>query len=428
MPEPEAKHFLVIGGGGREHAIGWGLHREGNKVSFIPGNAGTLNLGKNIKVDLYSKETLKEILVNTNPDVVVIGPEKPIADGIGDFIRENVGIPVFAPSSRAAQLEASKIFAKEFMKKHGVPTAKFRVCESLSEALMAIEDWDSFPVVIKADGLAAGKGVTIAHDKKTAASTLVDYIEKGKFGDASRRVVLEEFLAGFEASVFVLVDNEFRYLLIGDAMDYKRLLDGDRGPNTGGMGSISPHPLLDNSIRHEIEERIIMPTINGLKREDLTYIGVLYFGLMITATGPYVLEYNIRFGDPEAQVLIPRITTGLSDLLYAVATDSLKGISPPRLKGYAVAVILASGGYPISYKKGFEISGLDKVNGLDGVIVFHAGTRMENERILTSGGRVLNIVGLGESLREAVERAYNAIEYIEFQDMYYRRDIASVFL
>lgn len=424
----ERKYFLIIGSGGREHAIGWGIHREGNIVTFSPGNAGTETIGKNIQIDLSSGDSLRESILKIQPDIVVIGPEKPIADGIGDFIRNELGIPVFAPSKKVSMLEASKIFAKEFMKKHGIPTAKFEVCQTLSEAFNTLQRWGSFPVVIKADGLAGGKGVTIASDRETSISTVVEYMEKGKFGDASKRVVIEEFLTGFEASVFVLVDKEFRYLTLGDAMDYKRLLDGDRGPNTGGMGSISPHPLLDNTKRKEIEDRIISPTIKGLKKEDLIYTGVLYFGLMITESGPYVLEYNIRFGDPESQVLIPRFKSGFSELVSAVATEGLKEKAAPNLDGYAVTVIVASGGYPISYEKGYEIFGLQRVEKLKGVIVFHAGTKRFNNMVLTSGGRVLNIVGLGDSLAEAVERVYSAVKFIRFQDMQYRSDIAKSFL
>lgn len=428
MPKFNNKHFLVIGGGGREHAIGWGIHREGHEVSFIPGNAGTYSLGRNIQMDWHSHESLEKTLLEIKPDIVVIGPEQPIAEGISDFIRTKVGLPVFAPSQKASLLEASKIFAKEFMEKYQIPTAKFEVCDSPTKAINVIEKWENFPVVIKADGLAGGKGVTITPDKKTAISTIVDYMEKEKFGDASKRVVIEEYLSGFEASVFVLVDGEFKYLILGDALDYKRLLDGDRGPNTGGMGSISPHPLLNNTTRNEIEARVVSPTINGLKKEDLVYTGVLYFGLMITDKGPYVLEYNIRFGDPESQVLIPRITSGFSDLLHAIATEGLEKISKPTLTGHAVTVILASGGYPVSYKTGYEISGLERVRELNRIIVFHAGTKRLDDKILTSGGRVLNIVGLGETLREAVERAYNALRFIKFQDMHYRKDIAQSFL
>ncbi len=416
---------LVIGSGGREHALAWGLHRAGADVAALPGNAGTLNVGQNLEGSWKDRDTVRVAMETFRPDLVVLGPEAPIAEGLGDWIRETIGIPVFAPPQKTAFLEASKIRAKEFMARHGIPTARFETHTDLTSALASLDRWPTWPLVIKADGLAGGKGVVIAPDRQTAQQTLVEFMEKGKFGSASQRVVLEEYLTGYEASVFVLIDRQYRFQVLGDAMDYKRLQDGDQGPNTGGMGAISPHPKLTPQDRQAILERVIQPTLRGLEQDGLLYSGVLYFGLMITKDGPYVLEYNIRFGDPEAQVLIPRLRGDFAGLLYRYATaDDAEVQVETEASLHAVTVILASKGYPVRYETGKVVTGLSAAASLPQVLVFHAGTRMAGDQVVTAGGRVLNVVGLGQSLAEARQRAYTAIQKIHFEGMTYRTDIA----
>ncbi len=417
---------LVIGSGGREHALAWGLHRSGATVGILPGNAGTLREGVNFSGSWKDRTSVQQVIESFRPDLVVLGPEAPIAEGLGDWIRQTFRIPVFAPPQKTAFLEASKIQAKEFMARNGIPTASFETHTDLHSALKSVEQWPTWPVVIKADGLAGGKGVVIAPDKTTATQTLIDFMEKGKFGPASQRVVLETYLEGYEASVFVLIDSEYRYQVLGDAMDYKRLLDGDRGPNTGGMGAISPHPKLSHAERQQILDRVIRPTIEGLKKEWFPYSGVLYFGLMITDHGPYVLEYNIRFGDPEAQVLIPRLKGDFARLLYRYATAS-NGESEVQTDEHlhAVTVILASQGYPVQYETGKVIEGLEDLRDQPNVLIFHAGTSLQGQKVVTAGGRVLNVVGLGTTLSEARTHAYQAVQKIRFEGMTYRTDIAA---
>ena len=408
--------ILVLGKGGREHALGWKLSLSGTKpdIYFMPGNAGTLSVGRNIDGDYNRFGDVLKAVKDEKIDLVVVGPEDPIAKGIADFLEEN-GIKVIAPRKNVAFLEASKIRAKEFMRKYGIPTAEFRVFHSYNEAVAYINRADSFPLVIKADGLCAGKGVVIANDRDTALNTVSDFMEEGKFGDASRRVVIEEYLSGYEFSVFIYLDGE-RYTVLGDAIDYKRAYDNDEGPNTGGMGSIAPAVFLDAEMRKRVKEEIIEKTVSGLLSEGLYYRGFLYFGLIWTKKGPYVLEYNVRMGDPETQVVTSLDSRDWVELFNGNGLNK----EWPLSDKICLLVVLASGGYPLNYEKGLEINGLNEVKG---VKVFHAGTKFLNNKLVTAGGRVLNVVGCAKSLEEARDTVYREIGKIKFEDVYYRKDI-----
>lgn len=414
---------LLIGSGGREHTLAWGLVQSPklSKLFIAPGNAGTAQLGENIPISAENLSELAQFAKREQIDLTIVGPEAPIVAGIRDlFEREN--LKIVAPTQRASFLEGSKVQAKAFMHKHNIPTARHASFDNFEQAV-AFARTMSPPIVIKADGLAAGKGVAIAQTHSEAEQILKDFMIAKRFGAASQRVVVEEFLVGKEFSLFVASDG-ISWRLLGTAQDYKRLLDSDRGPNTGGMGSISPVPWLSEKMLDETVSKIVAPTFAALRKEHLSYEGILYFGLIWTERGPFVLEYNVRFGDPETQVLIPRFDCDLLELYLAIAERRLERFELKLKPISAVCVVLASGGYPEHYEKGFAIEGLDRINDPD-VRVFHAGTALEGEQLVTSGGRVLNIVGLGTSVPEARERAYSAISNISFQGMHYRRDIAA---
>ncbi len=432
---------LLIGSGGREHALAWGLAQSPklSKLYIAPGNAGTAQLGENIPISPENLPELAQFAKREKIDLTVVGPEAPIVAGIRDlFERENLRI--IAPSQRASFLEGSKVQAKAFLHKYGIPTARHASFENFEQALAFARTMPP-PIVIKADGLAAGKGVAIAQTHSEAEQILRDFIIAKKFGAASQRVVIEEFLAGKEFSLFVASDG-ISWKLLGTAQDYKRLLDGDRGPNTGGMGSISPVPWLTEQMLDETVKTIVAPTFAALHKENLSYEGILYFGLIWTERGPCVLEYNVRFGDPETQVLVPRFDFTLLELYVAIAERRLERFEPTLKPISAVCVVLASGGYPEHYEKGFVIEGLEALTlgpspahqdgrgvpagrGEDHILIFHAGTARRDSKIVTAGGRVLNVVGLGASVTEARKRAYSAIEKIRFEGMHYRRDIAA---
>ncbi len=414
---------LLAGSGGREHALAWGLAQSQklSKLYIAPGNAGTAQLGENLPISTESLPELAHFAKREKIDLTIVGPEAPIASGIRDlFEREN--LKIIAPTQKASFLEGSKVQAKAFMHRHNIPTARHLSFADFAQALAFARTMQP-PIVIKADGLAAGKGVAIAQSHAEAEQILRDFMVAKKFGEASRRVVIEEFLAGREFSLFVASDG-VSWKLLGTAQDYKRLLDGDRGPNTGGMGSISPVPWLTEEMLSKTVNKIVAPTFAALRTENLSYEGILYFGLIWTEGGPYVLEYNIRFGDPETQALIPRFDFELLDLFLAIAERRLESFETKLKPISAVCVVLASGGYPEHYEKGFPIEGLDALHDPN-VIVFHAGTRLTETQIVTAGGRVLNVVGLGGSLSEARARAYATIEKIKFQGMHYRKDIAA---
>ncbi len=416
-------NVLLIGSGGREHALAWGLAQSKrlSKLYIAPGNAGTAQLGENIPISADNISELAQFAKRKKIALTVVGPEAPIVAGIRELF-ERANLKIIAPAQSASFLEGSKVQAKAFLQKYDIPTAPHKSFSEFGQALAFARTLQA-PLVIKADGLAAGKGVSIAHSHLEAEQTLRDFMVAKKFGASSRRVVIEEFLAGQEFSLFVASDG-ISWKVLGTAQDYKRLLDGDQGPNTGGMGSISPVPWLSERMLDETVKGIVAPTFAALRKENLSYEGILYFGLIWTDGGPSVLEYNIRFGDPETQVLVPRFDFDLLGLYLAIAERRLNDCET-RLKPIsAVCVVAASAGYPEHYEKGFSIEGLDTLHDPN-VIVFHAGTMLKETQIVTSGGRVLNVVGLGQSLSEARRRAYATIEKIRFPGMHYRRDIAA---
>lgn len=423
-------NLLVIGGGGREHALAWKL-AQSPRVSQIfcaPGNAGTALLGaRNLPLKITDCDGLVAAAREHKIDFTVVGPDDALAGGVVDHF-QNAGLRIFGPTQSAARLESSKIFTKEFLGRHGVPTAAAGAFESSTEA-RAFCEGKNYPLVIKADGLATGKGVVIAEDPRAAAAAIDDMMDRRKFGDAGRRVLIEEFLTGRECSLHALLDGRGHYQLWPAAQDYKRALDGDAGLNTGGMGTVSPPVLgLDEPTQERIRCEIMDPLVTGLENEGIDFRGMLFPGLMLTADGPKVLELNARFGDPETQVLLPRLRSDLLPLLEAAADGRLDRVPAPEFDPRpTVCVILASGGYPEAYPTDLPIRGLEE-NKEVGVQIFHAGTRLEADgcTIVTAGGRVLGISALGRDLADARVRAYAVAARIEFEGRHLRRDIGSV--
>jgi len=414
---------LVIGSGGREHALAWAIAKD-SRVRMIycaPGNAGTATMAKNVNIAATSSGELLDFAVQNGVDFTVVGPEAPLCDGIVDVFQER-GLRIFGPSRSAARIEGSKAFAKRFLHKWGIPAAQSREFDDVREAVYYVGNL-SYPIVIKADGLAAGKGVVIVQKPEEARNVLHSMMAEGAFGNAGELVIIEEFLEGEEASILAITDGT-KYHCLAPSQDHKRALDGDRGPNTGGMGAYAPAPVIDDWMMRRVEEEILVPTIRGMREDDNPYRGVLYVGLMITKSGPKVLEYNCRFGDPETQAVLPLYDGKLLEVMEAAAEGHLPDLPPVTVPARAAAcVVLASGGYPAAYEKGKAIRGLDRVEG-DDVLVFHAGTALSSGQVVTSGGRVLSVVGLGDSLQQAVDRAYLAAQSISFDGMYYRKDIA----
>ncbi len=419
-------NILVLGSGGREHAFSWKIAQSSRceNLFIAPGNAGTAQIGTNVDIKVNDFEAIKSFVLQNDIDLVVVGPEDPLVNGIRDFFEgdENLSkILMVGPGRAGAELEGSKDFSKKFMERHGIPTARSRTftLDNLEEGLNYVSSHPT-PVVLKADGLAAGKGVIISETNEHARETLKEMLVDAKFGNASSRVVIEQFLKGIELSIFVLTDGR-NYKILPEAKDYKRIGENDSGLNTGGMGAVSPVPFADDEFISKVEERIIRPTINGLTSEGIDYKGFLFIGLMNMDGDPYVIEYNVRMGDPETQVVLPRIESDLLDLLIATANGSLDQTDFQLSDQAATTVVMVSGGYPESYEKGKEITGIENVQEST---VFHAGTKVaENDSILTNGGRVLAITGRGDSVAKALENSYNGVAKISWSEEYHRGDI-----
>ena len=418
-------NILVLGSGGREHALAWKLAQSEhvNALYAAPGNAGTAQVAENLSLSLDDFPAIASAATERAIELIIVGPEVPLVQGIQDYFVERPElshVSVIGPSKAAARLEGSKEFAKGFMKRQAIPTAAY---ESFGpdqlEAAYAFLEGMKPPYVLKADGLAAGKGVLILEDLEEARAELRAMLVDAKFGDASSRVVIEEFLSGIELSCFVLTDGN-SYKILPTAKDYKRIGEGDTGLNTGGMGAISPVPFADPAFMQKIEQRIIIPTVEGLKRESLPYVGFIFIGLIKVREDPFVIEYNVRMGDPETQVVIPRIASDLAEVFRATAQGRLSEIDLQLKEEAATTVVMVSGGYPGSYAKGFEIEGLDQIQDAE---VFQAGTREERGRICTNGGRVLAVTAFGKDYREALARSYQNAEKLSFKDAYYRKDI-----
>lgn len=419
-------NILVLGSGGREHALAWKLNQSKRvkKLIVAPGNAGTADFAQNLQLSVTDFKAIGEAVLSNDIDLVVVGPEVPLVLGIQDYFKNTPSlshISLIGPSKAGAQLEGSKEFAKKFMGRHGIPTAAYRSFgpQDLEDAYCFLEELTP-PYVLKADGLAAGKGVLILSEIDTAKAALKEMLVDEKFGEASSRVVIEEFLTGIELSCFVLTDGK-DFKILPTAKDYKRIGEGDTGLNTGGMGAISPVAFADEAFMEKVEARIIRPTVQGLQKENIPYIGFIFIGLIKVGGDPYVIEYNVRMGDPETEVVMPRIQTDLADLLVATAGGELGGIDLEIRPEAAATVMMVSGGYPEAYKKGYPIEGLD----LDEeVTVFHAGTSKNADGVvITNGGRVLAVTALGKDFRESIQSAYSAASKIHFKDAYYRKDI-----
>lgn len=420
-------NVLILGSGAREHALAWKIKQSIrlNKLFIAPGNAGTAHLGTNLNINPIDFEAVKRAIIEHNIEMLVVGPEEPIIKGIADVLTSNpetIHCRVIAPLQQGGKLEGSKSWAKQFMLKYNIPTAKYHLVTK-STFKQGINFLKTFkpPYVLKADGLAAGKGVLIVNDYNEACQSLSDILN-GKFGNAGETVVIEQYLNGIETSYFILTDGE-KYLILPEAKDYKRVGEGDTGLNTGGMGAVSPVPLMTDSLRKKINNLIVHRTVYGLKREKINYKGFIFIGLMICNDDPYVIEYNARLGDPEAEVIIPRIENDLLEIFDSLFEGKLDQISLKISSDFYACVVTASEGYPSNYEKGKEIHGLEKVNSL----LFHAGTKEQNGKILTNGGRVLTTVDKGKTIDEAFNKVYDSIDKISFDNKYFRKDIGYEF-
>jgi phosphoribosylamine--glycine ligase len=416
--------ILVVGGGAREHALAWKLSRERSVTGVVcaPGNPGIAAVATCVPADVGSPSALLRVASDQAIDLTVVGPELPLSRGVVDAF-EASGRAIFGPSQAAAALESSKAFAKAFMERHRIPTASFRVCDSAAAAREVLDSGEfGYPVVLKADGLAAGKGVVIAEDRPAADAAVRALMVDRQFGAAGERVVFEEFLVGEEASYFVIADGT-EFVTLVSAQDHKRIFDDDRGPNTGGMGAFAPSRLVTPDIERRVAEEIVRPVLDGMQQEGSPYRGFLYVGLMLTATGPRVVEFNVRMGDPEAQVILPMLDEDLSWLIGEAVTGALPS-RPARFRAEPhVGVVLAAGGYPENPETGKIITGLDQASTVPGALVFHAGTVRRDGRLLTAGGRVLTVVGRGVSHVQAIDTAYAAASHVQFEGMQFRRDI-----
>ena len=418
-------NILILGSGGRECTFAWKL-AQGAKCGALfiaPGNAGTLDYGTNLAINANDFEQVKKAVLDHNIKMVIVGPEDPLVLGVHDFFLNDSdlkNIPVIGPQKYAAQLEGSKEFAKEFMYRHNIPTAQYKsfTVANLEEGYEFLDSLKP-PYVLKADGLAAGKGVLILNDLDEAKKELEEMLAQQKFGAASAKVVIEEFLDGIEMSSFVLTDSE-NYVILPNAKDYKRIGEGDVGLNTGGMGAISPVPFADEEFLSKVEERVIIPTVEGLKKDNIPYVGFIFIGLIKVNNEPLVIEYNVRMGDPETEVVIPRIESDFVELLSATADKKLDSFNLEVMDKSATTVMMVSGGYPEAYEKGIEIKGLENINDS---IVFHAGTKLDGTTVKTSGGRVLAVTSYGDDFEKALKQSYQNIEKIHFDKMNFRKDI-----
>ena len=418
-------NVLILGSGGREHAFAWKVSQSSlcKKLLVAPGNAGTNELGTNVEIGVNDFESIKKLALEEDIDMLIVGPEDPLVNGIFDFFNGDESlkqITVIGPSKQGAKLEGSKEFAKEFMQRHDIPTAKYQAFtkDNLEEGYAFLESLNA-PYVLKADGLAAGKGVLILEDLKEAKKQLKAMVADAKFGKASSTVVVEEFLSGIELSVFVLTDGT-SYKILPSAKDYKRIGEGDTGLNTGGMGAISPVPFADRFFIEKVETEIIKPTIHGLKEEGIVYHGFIFIGLIVSGNDVKVIEYNVRMGDPETEVVIPRIKSDLLHLFQGIGDGTFSEKDLHIDEDTAATVMLVSGGYPEKYEKGKVIAGLDDV---EGSIVFHAGTKQEEDTVLTNGGRVLAVTSFGKNIEDALNKSFVNAEKINFEGKYYRKDI-----
>jgi phosphoribosylamine--glycine ligase len=424
-------NILLLGSGGREHALAWKLAGSSlcSSLFIAPGNAGTALCGTNVDLSSTDFEGIRKFCSKQNIDLVVVGPEEPLVKGIVDFFAADAvlrKIPLIGPSAKGALLEGSKAFSKKFMERHHIPTAAYREFNTNNSAEgIAYLQQHSLPIVLKADGLAAGKGVVICQNHIEAVAEF-ELMLQGKFGEAGSKVVVEEFLSGIEMSVFVLTDGR-NYVVLPEAKDYKRVGEGDKGPNTGGMGAVSPVPFADDVFMSKITQRIIIPTVEGLAKENIDYKGFIFIGIIKVGEDPYVIEYNCRMGDPETEVVMPRLKNDLVDLFQAVAEQRLDKVKIEMDPRICCTIVAVSGGYPGSYEKGLPITGLDEPLP-DDSLVFHAGTRREKEEIVTSGGRVLCVSSFAETVYEAVDKSRDVLEKIHFEGIYYRRDIGYEFL
>lgn len=424
-------NILLLGSGGREHALAWKLSQSAKcqQLYIAPGNAGTALCGTNINMSVTDFDAIKQFVLDKQVGMVLVGPEEPLVKGIVDMFRKDAAlrdVAIIGPSQYGAQLEGSKAFAKKFMIRHNIPTARYREFDTTNyaEGIPYLQQ-HSLPIVLKADGLAAGKGVLICHSHVEAMAEFELMLQQSKFGEAGKKVVVEEFLNGIELSVFVLTDGK-NYVLLPEAKDYKRIGEGDTGLNTGGMGAVSPVPFADDAFMKKVVEKVVEPTIKGIEKENIDYKGFVFVGLIKVGDEPLVIEYNCRMGDPETEVVMPRLKTDLVDLLLATAEGTLNTIHVEQDSRVACTVMAVSGGYPGTYEKGFPINGLDKSFPADS-IVFHAGTTPKDDEVVTSGGRVLCVTSYDDTISGAVSKSKKVLQQISFEDMYYRKDIGYEF-
>lgn len=412
-------NIMILGNGGREHALAWNFaqSKKVDKIFCVPGNAGTKIEKKCENITLKDNELIE--FVKKNVDITFVGPEQPLVDGIVDKFKKN-NLKIFGPSKNGAKLEASKGFSKEFMRKYGIQTAKYEIFESYETALNYLKK-SKFPIVIKADGLAAGKGVFISNNFEEGKDFLYKVMKKNKFGNAGKKVVIEKFLEGFEASIFALTDGK-TIKIITSAKDHKKIFEGEKGLNTGGMGAICPHPQLNEETVEKFKDKIMYPTLKGIQNENMEYNGVIFFGLIVQGKEPYLLEYNVRFGDPETQAIMPLLETNMLEISEKTINNEIDKLKINLKNKYSCCVVAVSNGYPENYEKGYKITVKDNIESK----IFYAGTTFKDNELLTSGGRVLSVVSIGNTLENSIKKAYNDIKEISFKGMYYRKDIGGI--